>query len=369
MPVLSRFRHLSFNMWLIIINVAVFIVSNQILSDSGVLKPLFFGSRSVDVAVDYGMVFSPELPVSASELANGRVDRNSRFPMPNLPGEAYGNPIYSTRYVDQDGRPIKIGYKREGFLPPLYAWGHFSTAKAFGGEIWRFITFQFLHANFVHLFFNMFGLWFVGGLVEQYLGSRRYAVFYLLSGACGGLMYLLLNLLGSVFGLQLPGVLFNDVYTPLIGASAGVFAVLMAAAFIQPNAIVQVYFVFPMRLRTAVYGLAVITLVNLLMGSHNAGGEAAHVGGALAGFYLVRRPHILRSIAGVFGSRDVPSSRGGAFAAADSAWRTSAQRGAPGVDWSVVDRVVNKARTQGVESLTPGERRLLAKVRDSLDGA
>jgi membrane associated rhomboid family serine protease len=368
-------RRLSFNSWLIVINVVVYLVSNQLLSDGGMLKQAFFGQKQVDVRVDYGMLKINDPSITTEDLKNGSIDKTVRFPIPTLPGDAYGRQIYRKPQADQSAPPVVIGYQREGYLPPLYAYGHFSTAKAFGGEFWRFFTFQFLHANFTHLIFNMFGLWFVGGLVEQYLGSRRYAVFYLLSGACGGLMYLFLNLLGTVFGLRLPGVLFNDVYTPLIGASAGVFAVLMAAAYIQPKAIVQVYFLIPMKLRTAVYGLMAITLINLLRGAQNAGGEAAHVGGALSGFYLIRRPHILRTIFGLFGSRDVPLSRRDAFSGVNSSWgsaRAAARSDrdeSSGVDWSVVDRVVNKAKREGLESLTPGEKRLLAKVRESLDGA
>lgn len=247
-------------------------------------------------------------------------------------------------------------------MPPLYAFGHFSTAKAFGLQVWRFFTFQFLHFNAIHLLFNMFGLWFVGGLVEQYLGSKRYAVFYLLSGAAGGMMYLFLNLLGNLLGTKLPGLLFNDIYTPLIGASAGVFAVLMAAAFIQPKAIVQVYFLIPMKLRTAVYGLMALTLFSLLRGTNNAGGEAAHVGGALAGFYLIRHPHVLRSVFGLLGSGPIRTSRDDAFAAAAGGWPK------PAMNWPQLDRVVAKADSQGLSSLTPAERRVLKRANEMMGG-
>ena len=58
----------------------------------------------------------------------------------------------------------------------LTAYGHFSTATGFMQlEVWRLVTFQFLHANFTHIFFNMFGLFIFGGIVEEYLGSKRYA--------------------------------------------------------------------------------------------------------------------------------------------------------------------------------------------------
>jgi membrane associated rhomboid family serine protease len=54
-----------------------------------------------------------------------------------------------------------------------------------GFEFWRFISFQFLHANLSHLLFNMIGLYFFGSIVEQYLGSKRYLAFYLLCGVAG----------------------------------------------------------------------------------------------------------------------------------------------------------------------------------------
>lgn len=362
---------LSFNTWIIIINVAVYLVSNLMLSDSGSIKNLVAPNTPVDVRVDFGRAYRNDIPVTKDDIARGVVDPSRKILLPDLPGDAYGNPIIvpGKVVVDDQGRvlvdhrdrkpvPFDIGYQREGFLPPLYAVGHFSTAKAFNWEVWRFFTFQFLHFNAIHLLFNMFGLWFVGGLVEQYLGSKRYAVFYLACGAAGAMMYLFLNLMGNMLGVKLPGLLFNDVYTPLIGASAGVFAVLMAAAFIQPKTIVQVYFIIPMKLRTAVYGLMAITLVNLLTGSKNAGGEAAHVGGALAGFYLIRHPHVLRSVFGLFGSGPIRTSRDDAFAAA------AGGPPRPAMNWPQLDRVVAKADAQGLASLSAAERRVLKRANE-----
>jgi membrane associated rhomboid family serine protease len=256
---------------------------------------------------------------------------------------------------DHTRHPQLIGFAREGYLPPLYAIGHFSTAKAFMHmEVWRFVTFQFLHFNWIHLLFNMFGLWFVGGLVEQYLGRKRYAAFYLVCGIFGALMYLLLNLAGILSPWHIPGVLFNDVYTPLIGASAGVFGVLMAAAFVEPRATVYVYFAIPMRLKTAVYLLMVVTLVNLLGGSANAGGEAAHVGGALAGAYFIRHTHLLRDFFDILGNSHRPTKE--------------ARQGAPhseGVRDSQVDRILEKVTTHGLASLTDEEKRVLRRASEA----
>ncbi|MHC4975587.1 MAG: rhomboid family intramembrane serine protease, partial [Planctomycetota bacterium] len=108
--------------------------------------------------------------------------------------------FYSTEVGRQitpnpDGTSQVVSVRQD--LPIFKAWFHFSTAKGlFGLEIWRFIGFQFIHANMNHLLFNMLGLFFFGGMVERYLGKKRYVAYYLLTGVCGALFYLLLNLMG-----------------------------------------------------------------------------------------------------------------------------------------------------------------------------
>jgi len=254
---------------------------------------------------------------------------------------------------------------RSVFQGRLADWFYFSTAKAFFGlEIWRFVGFQFLHANFDHILFNMLGLFFFGQMVEEYLGRKRYLAFYLLSGVSGALMYLTLNLLGQ-FLPSVPGVLFNSFTTPLIGASAGVFGVLMAAAFIAPNATILLFFILPMRLSTAVYGYVAIVVFNLLSHGANAGGDAAHLGGALAGFYFIRNPHLLRDFFDGF----VPTGR------KKRAQRPKQRKSrlqkkpkskrspfAPGPSDAEIDRILAKVATQGLHSLSESERKSLRKA-------
>ena len=145
---------------------------------------------------------------------------------------------------------------------PIERWLHFSTMEGFLRlEWWRLLGFQFLHshAGITHLLFNCIGLFFFGPLVERYLGRKRFLAFYLLCGMFGALAFTTLNIGGIVaesWGFdRVPGLLFNDPGTPLVGASAGVFGVILAGAFLQPNARVVVWFFFPMRLKTMAYGL------------------------------------------------------------------------------------------------------------------
>jgi membrane associated rhomboid family serine protease len=170
----------------------------------------------------------------------------------------------------------------------LRAWGYFSIDTAIRGlQVWRLVTMQFLHHDPRHIFFNMVALFFFGPIVEQMLGARRYLAFYLICGIASALLFTALCFFN---------VLGDDPRTPLIGASGGIFGVLIAAAIIAPNAMVLVFF-FPMRLRYLAIGLVAIAVITVLGAGHtpgqNAGGEAAHIGGALMGWLLIKNPRLL----------------------------------------------------------------------------
>jgi membrane associated rhomboid family serine protease len=178
---------------------------------------------------------------------------------------------------------------------PLEYWGHFSASTALGHlQLWRFITFQFLHANGMHLLVNMLSLFFFGPIIESYLGPRRYLAFYLLSGMGGGLAYLVLWALHA---------LITASWMPLVGASAGIFGVLVAGALVAPNTTVLIYGIIPMRLRTMAWLLLGIAGWTVIFGGHNAGGQAAHLGGAAVGFALIRNPRLLQFVDRIGGPR------------------------------------------------------------------
>ncbi len=244
-----------------------------------------------------------------------------------------------------------IKYVAPGAWNAMAVWGHFSTSEAiFQLGFWRFITFQFLHGGIMHLAFNMLGIFFLGRLVEDQLGPKKFLAFYLVCGVFGGVMYLLLNLLGAGLKLKIPGLLMNDPSTPLIGASAGVFGVVMACAYIAPNARIQLFFPpIPMRMKTFAYGYVAITLIMLLLGTNNAGGEAAHLGGAIAGFYFIRNSHHLIDFFDILGdSRKPKPSQGG-----------RERPRTPGVSQQEVDRVLDKVKVAGIDSLTDKEKETL----------
>jgi membrane associated rhomboid family serine protease len=167
----------------------------------------------------------------------------------------------------------------------LSQWGYFSIDTAvFGLQIWRFVTLQFLHANIPHIFYNMLALYFFGPIVEQMLGARRYLAFYLICGIASGASFVALCFLH---------VLGDNFATPLVGASGSIFGVLIAASIIAPDVIVRIDFLFPVKLKYLAIGMVGIAVFTVLTEGHNAGGEAAHIGGALMGWLLIKNPRLL----------------------------------------------------------------------------
>jgi membrane associated rhomboid family serine protease len=109
-------------------------------------------------------------------------------------------------------------------------------------------------------------------------------------------MYLLLLLMGWRIG---------NSFVPLVGASAGIFGVLIAAARIAPDSIALVMGIVPMRLRTLAYLFICYAIFTVLFRGTNAGGEAAHLGGAAVGYLLLEWPELLERLAW-FGRRAPP---------------------------------------------------------------
>lgn len=223
-------------------------------------------------------------------------------------------------------------------------------------EVWRLITFQFLHDpnSLMHVIFNMFGMWVFGPMVEQYLGRKKYLAFYLICGLSGGLLFIILNLLSVYTSLN---ILDNGFYTPLIGASAGVFGVIIACAHVSPNSVIRLLFPpIPMKMRTFAYGYVAIALFSLLNGSPNAGGEAAHIGGAIGGYFFIRNSGMLADFFDVFGDSRKPKKVKGSKK--NSSYRSYKNTSGPSQD--EIDKILQKVSQKGLASLSEKEKKTLA---------
>ncbi|HEX4986219.1 MAG TPA: rhomboid family intramembrane serine protease [Burkholderiales bacterium] len=138
---------------------------------------------------------------------------------------------------------------------------------------WQLLSYSFLHAGVMHLAFNMFALWMFCSELERVWGPRRTAFAYFASVACGGVAQLLA---GGMFGP--PG-------GPVVGASAGVFGVLLAYALVFPNRRILLLFPpIPMPARVFVLLYAVLELVLGVTGTQAGVAHFAHLGGLLGGW-------------------------------------------------------------------------------------
>lgn len=237
---------------------------------------------------------------------------------------------------------------------PLTDWGAFTAADAvFRGQVWRFITFQFLHGGIGHVLFNMLALFYFGRMIEGTIGTRRYVAFYLLCGVAGAAFYMVLLLAGYLVGTtRVPMVIIHDPSLQLVGASAGIFGVLVAAAVLYPTQRVQLLFPpISVTIRALVIFMVSMAAIIVLIGGENTGGEAAHLGGAALGFFLIRKVHWLNFL-DRFALPDVKATR-------RRRERESAER-----EDAEVDRILDKVRAHGLHSLTKAEQKTLRRATD-----
>jgi membrane associated rhomboid family serine protease len=192
-----------------------------------------------------------------------------------------------------------IAAGRDPSMSILGYWGHFSLGLAvYKVQIWRFITFQFLHSGTWHLAGNMLSLYFFGAMVESYFGSRRFLLFYLLCGIAGAGSYVLLWAGGGWVSGPMGGLFVTNPYVPMVGASAGIFGVLVAAAWMAPDQQVMLLFPpIPLKLKTLAWIMMGLAAYTVFSQGKNAGGEAAHLGGGVLGLILMANQHWLNPFA------------------------------------------------------------------------
>lgn len=160
-------------------------------------------------------------------------------------------------------------------------------------RIWQFFTYMFMHANFSHLFFNMFNLFMFGKELERMWGPKKYLFFYILCGIGSAAFHILIEYCQfHFFGNELA------VLTPMIGASGAVFGVLLGYVMLFPDTRMGL-FLIPITFKAKWFIIAYIVLELLfgIIGKDNIA-HFAHLGGMLMGFILFmywKRKHKLYS--------------------------------------------------------------------------
>lgn len=145
---------------------------------------------------------------------------------------------------------------------------------------WSYITYMFFHAGFLHLLFNMLWLYWIGRILVEYLGGRKFTTVYFLGGVAGGLTYVIVYSIMSISSG--PGM-----FPTLVGASAGVTAVLAAVGTLLPDYEIRLFLLGNVKMKYLAIGAIILTSV--LDFSVNMGGKLAHLGGAAFGFIYIRQ--------------------------------------------------------------------------------
>ena len=133
-------------------------------------------------------------------------------------------------------------------------------------EPWTFITSIFLHADFIHLLFNLFALFFFGIYLERIIGNGSFASLFIVSGIVGNVGYLLTS---------------SNPYIPAIGASGAIYGIIGTLAVIAPSLLVYIYGFIPVPMALAAAIWVLIDIAGLFMPTGVAHG--AHLGGMVVG--------------------------------------------------------------------------------------
>lgn len=163
-------------------------------------------------------------------------------------------------------------------FPPLKAYMALNPVAVLSGYLWQPITYMFAHADITHLLVNMIGLFFFGTQVERSMGSKEFLLFYFITGILAGVVS---------FGIF---VAMGAWYTMLLGASGAIFAVLLAFAIVNPDAMIYLYGLIPIRAPVMVLGYAGIEIASQLFSFQNSVAHFTHLAGfAWAWIYFLAR--------------------------------------------------------------------------------
>lgn len=230
------------------------------------------------------------------------------------------------------------------------------------GYVWQLITYQFLHAGWLHLFLNGWVIYMFGRELEQLLGARKYLALLFSSGIVGGVLQMLVALIWPwYFGTHVSN---GHLYvSTVVGASAAGYGLIAAFAAMFPRFEMQMLllFVIPINIRakTFLIGSAVVALAGFAFPNDIMPGvaHAAHLGGMAMGWFFVRK--ILHSDAQLGGYFPLTEAR--------SSERTPAKAPEEADDErfmeSEVDPILDKISQRGIKSLTERERKILENAR------
>lgn len=179
------------------------------------------------------------------------------------------------------------------FTRLLQDWFAMEPAAVFGGEVWRPVTYMFLHSreSFFHILFNMLALWMFGVELERMWGTRFFLKYYFVCGVGAALTTIVLSFV--------PLAAFDGLYQSLtVGASGAIYGILLAYALYFPNRPIYIYFVFPVPAKYFVMIMGGIALLSSFGSSGGGIAHTTHLGGLVAGYMYLKgtRVHVLSEL-------------------------------------------------------------------------
>ncbi|MBQ9287872.1 MAG: rhomboid family intramembrane serine protease [Bacteroidaceae bacterium] len=250
---------------------------------------------------------------------------------------------------------------------------HFFMASDF--KIYQLLTYMFMHGNFAHILFNMFAVWMFGRIVESAWGSRRFLIYYLICGIGAGLFQEIVQYIDYVAsGMQAydsvdigTAVIPMDTYLNMlttVGASGAVYGILLAFGLSYPEERLFIIPIpIPIKAKYFVIGYAVIELLSGLYGSNDGVAHFAHLGGMVVGFLLIlywtkknsMSGGYLEKINNWFQNRRKPKMKVH-YGEKEADYQYNARKKE---NQEEIDRILDKVRKSGYESLTVDEKKKL----------
>ena len=232
-------------------------------------------------------------------------------------------------------------------------------------ELWRYVTYMFIHFDFMHFFFNMLMLWMFGSEVAEWMGARHFVSMYFFCGIFAALFSFFMCLLG----------LTNN---PIIGASGALMGVFVAYYKFFPDRVILMFFVIPMRIKNAMW--VMIALDILFANSGDMIAHFAHLGGVVGGFLYMavyqNGPKVLyhsplSAIFRLFSRNPEKYNRESSETRSYRSGRTEEPEILEGEVFYVdeqkrMDEILKKVERSGIQSLTESEREFLLKAGDKL---
>jgi membrane associated rhomboid family serine protease len=239
------------------------------------------------------------------------------------------------------------------FLVMVLFRAHYFFAVAFGlvpnwvwsrGFIWQLFTYMFIHANFAHIFWNMFVLWMFGTEIENYWGKREFYKYYFITGIGSGIITTLFSLNSKI---------------PVVGASGAIYGVLVAFGMMFPNRYLYIYFLIPIRAKYFVIFMGLITFFSTLTPGSSNISHLTHLGGIVIGYIYLRRNHIAQLIRFKFPSVKIKNPFKNIVRKASKDEDKDFHYDTDETLREEVDRILDKISKEGYDSLTEEEKRTL----------